>query len=178
MTNTGTTTGETPMIGFLAHSGTGKTTLLIELITIFADRNIRIGIIKHAQRHFDIDQKGKDSYRLREAGANKILIGSDKHWALMVDAQKNQQFTLQEYIQRMQQEALDLILAEGFRLQGLPKIELIRPSLGNELFFPQDDEVIAIASDEPLVISTELPIMDINDADMIADFICQRFSIN
>jgi len=169
---------KTPLVGFTAYSGTGKTTLLIKLITIFANKGIRVGIIKHAHHTFDIDQPGKDSYILRKAGASEMLIGSVNRWALMVDAEKDQEFTLQDHIQRLDQDNLDLILVEGFKLEAIPKIELTRPSLGNDLFFPNDDNVVAIATDEALSVETDLPKLDINNPDQIVAFICDQFLNN
>ena len=169
---------KTPLVGFTAYSGTGKTTLLIKLITILADKGIRVGIIKHAHHTFDIDQPGKDSYKLRKAGASEMLIGSVHRWALMVDAEKDQQFTLEDHILQLDQDNLDLILVEGFKLEKIPKIELTRPSLGNNLLFPDDDYVIAVATDEPLTIETDLPMLDINNPNQIVSFICDQFLSN
>lgn len=168
-------TVKTPVVGFLAYSGTGKTTLLIKLISILADKGMRVGIIKHAHHTFDIDQPGKDSYELRKAGASEMLIGSVNRWALMVDAEKDQEFSLQDHILRLDQDNLDLILVEGYKLESIPKIELTRPSLGNNLFFPNDDNVIAVATDEPLTIETDLPLLDLNNPEQIVTFICDKF---
>ncbi len=165
---------KTPLVGFLAYSGTGKTTLLTKLISILSGKGLRVGIIKHAHHTFDIDQPGKDSYILRKAGASEMLIGSVNRWALMVDAENDQEFSLQDHIQRMDQDNLDLILIEGFKLENIPKIELTRPSLGNDLFFPNDANVIAVATDEPLTVKTDLPMLDINNPDQIVAFICER----
>lgn len=166
---------KTPFVGFSAYSGTGKTTLLIKLISILSSRGVRVGMIKHAHHAFDIDQPGKDSYKLRKAGASEMLIGSVHRWALMVDAEEDHEFTLEDHIQRLDQDNLDLILIEGFKLETIPKIELVRPSLGNDLFFPNDKNVIAVATDEPLPVATELPILDINNPDEIAVFIVEHF---
>ncbi len=168
-------TTTTPFVGFSAFSGTGKTTLLIKLISILSGNGIRVGMIKHAHHAFDIDQPGKDSYKLRKAGASEMLIGSANRWALMADAEGEQQFTLEDHIRRLDQDNLDLILIEGFKLETIPKIELVRPSLGNDLFFPNDVNVIAVATDEPLPVATELPILDINKPDEVAEFIINTF---
>ncbi len=165
---------KTPLVGFLAYSGTGKTTLLTKLISILSEKGLRVGIIKHAHHTFDIDQPGKDSYKLRKAGASEMLIGSVNRWALMVDAEEEQEFTLDDHILRLDQDNLDLILVEGFKLETIPKIELTRPSLGNDLFFPNDANVIAVATDEPLTVKTDLPMLDINNPDQIVAFICER----
>ena len=165
----------TALVGFTAYSGTGKTTLLIKLISILADKGVRVGIIKHAHHAFDIDQPGKDSYKLRKAGASEMLIGSANRWALMAEAEKDQEFTLEDHIHRLDQDNLDLILVEGFKLEKIPKIELVRPSLGKDLFFPEDKNVIAIATDQPLAVATDLPLLDINNPDQIVRFICDNF---
>jgi len=165
---------KTPLVGFLAYSGTGKTTLLVKLISILSGKGLRVGIIKHAHHTFDIDQPGKDSYILRKAGACEMLIGSVNRWALMADADNDQEFSLQDHICRMDQDNLDLILVEGYKLETIPKIELIRPSLGNDLFFPDDRNVIAVATDDTLPVATNLPILDINNPDEIVAFICER----
>lgn len=165
----------TPVLGFLAHSGTGKTTLLIKLITILSSNNLKIGIIKHAHHQFEIDQPKKDSYRLRKAGATEMLIGSKKRWALMADATEQQEFSLDDHIQRMQQDKLDLILVEGFDLEKIPKIELFRPALGKVPFFKENDEIIAVATDEPLTTEKNLPILSLNDTHAIVTFIYQQF---
>lgn len=169
---------KTPFVGFTACSGTGKTTLLIKLISILTDKNIRVGIIKHAHHAFDIDQPGKDSYKLRKAGATEMLIGSVNRWALMADAEKEQEFSLEDHIRRLDQDNLDLILIEGFKLENIPKIELVRPSLGNNLFFPHDENVIAIATDETLSVKTDLPILNINNPAEIVVFICENLLSN
>ncbi len=166
---------KTPVVGFLAYSGTGKTTLLTKLISTLSGKGIRIGMIKHAHHTFDIDQQGKDSYKLRKAGASEMLIGSVNRWAHMADAENDEKFSLQDHIQRMNHNNLDLILIEGFKLEDIPKIELTRPSLGNDLFFPDDDNVIAIATDEALTVETDLPMLDINNPEQIVTFICEHF---
>lgn len=166
---------KTPVVGFLAYSGTGKTTLLTKLISTLSGKGIRIGMIKHAHHTFDIDQQGKDSYKLRKAGASEMLIGSVNRWAHMADAENDEKFSLQDHIQRMNHNNLDLIFIEGFKLEDIPKIELTRPSLGNDLFFPDDDNVIAIATDEALTVETDLPMLDINNPEQIVTFICEHF---
>lgn len=164
-----------PVLGFLAYSGTGKTTLLTKLIAILCKKNYRVGMIKHAHHDFDIDKQGKDSYKLRKAGASKMLIGGKKRWALMVDADKDQEFSLSDHIMRLQNNDLDLILVEGFELENIPKIELIRLTLGHDFFFLKDKDVVAIAIDAPLPIATNLPMLNINDPDEIIAFIQQKF---
>ena len=59
-----------PLLGFAAFSGTGKTTLLEKLIPILVENNLRVALIKHSHHDIEMDKPGKDSYRLRKAGAS------------------------------------------------------------------------------------------------------------
>ncbi|MET0116941.1 MAG: molybdopterin-guanine dinucleotide biosynthesis protein MobB [Sedimenticola sp.] len=162
---------EVPVLGFAAYSGTGKTTLLKQLLPLLRGRGLRVGMIKHAHHDFDIDTPGKDSYELRKAGASEMLIASGKRWALMVDTDGEGDPVLQEMLDRLDQSKLDLVLVEGFKHEAFPKIELHRPALGKPLIFPGDPDVIAVASDGELACTTELPRLDINDIASIADFV-------
>lgn len=168
-----------PIIGFAAYSGTGKTTLLINIIPILKKRGLEVGVIKHAHHTFEIDQPGKDSYEIRKAGANQMLIGSKQRWALMVEQdEEDPQVRLEEYISHLDQSKLDLILVEGFKPEAIPKIELHRPSLGNPLICSNDESVIAIATDAPLNSEKNLPILDLNNHEMIVDYIIDTICKN
>ena len=164
---------KTSLIGITAHTGTGKTTLICELLARLAKQDLRVGVIKYAQRAFEIDQPGKDSYRIRKAGVAELLIGSTDRWALMSDAVGDQRFNLDDHIRRLDGERLDLILVEGFELGAIPKIELIRPSLGEPPFFPDDPHIVAIATDDATSLTTDLPILNLNDADEIVAYLRQ-----
>lgn len=160
-----------PVLGFAAYSGTGKTTLLKQLLPLLRQRGLRVGVIKHAHHDFEIDTPGKDSYELRKAGASEMLIASGKRWALMVETEQGGDPVLQEMLDRLDQDNLDLILVEGFKHETFQKIELHRPSVGKPLIFPEDDRVVAVATDGELGEKTALPILDLNDISSIADYV-------
>jgi len=167
-----------PILGFSAFSGTGKTTLLRRLIPLLTAQGITTGVIKHAHHSFDIDVPGKDSYEIRQAGAGQVLIASSQLMALMEVQDTNQSDPLlADLIPRLNTSNLDLILVEGFKHELLPKIELYRPSLAKPLLYPNDDNIIAIASDTPLVDTPTIPQIDLNDTHSIATFI-QNFIAN
>lgn len=157
-----------PVIGFCACSGTGKTTLLVKLLPLLKAQGVRVGVIKHTHHRFEVDQPGKDSYELRKAGAAEMLVASGKRWALMVDTEDNGEPDLQQMLNRMDQSILDLVIVEGFKHDAFPKIELHRPILGKPLQFPEDPNVIAIASDDTSAYRTDLPLLDINDPEAMA----------
>jgi molybdopterin-guanine dinucleotide biosynthesis protein MobB len=161
-----------PLIGIAAFSGTGKTTLLKQVIPLLKQRGIRVAMIKHAHHRFDVDTPGKDSYELRKAGADQVLIGSGSRWALMTETPEQQgDPDLNYLIDQLDHSRHDLIMVEGFKQLPFPKIELHRPSTGQRLLFPEDPHIVAIAHDETLPVATQLPLLDINDPQALADFI-------
>ena len=165
-----------PLLGFCAYSGTGKTTLLIRLIPVLNRQGLKIGLVKHAHHQFDIDHPGKDSYELRKAGACEMLVASAKRWALVHESpERKGEPTLEELLPHLSLSELDLVLVEGFKHEPLTKIELHRPSLGKPFLFPNDPHIIALATDQPPSEEIQLPVLDMNNSDEIAEFIMQRF---
>ncbi len=164
-----------PLCGFVAYSGSGKTTLLERLIPELRHRGLRIALLKHAHHDFDIDKPGKDSHRLRQAGAGQVLVASRKRWALIHENdEKIAEPQLFELLQQLDTQQLDLVLVEGFKHEAYPKIELQRAELEKPLLHPHDPHIIAIACDpamRPRLEGTALPQLDINDTAAIADFI-------
>ncbi|MFQ2177152.1 bifunctional molybdopterin-guanine dinucleotide biosynthesis adaptor protein MobB/molybdopterin molybdotransferase MoeA [Aeromonas veronii] len=170
-----------PLLGFAAWSGTGKTTLLEQLIPLLVDRGLRIGVLKHAHHDFDIDQPGKDSYRLRKAGAQQMMVASRRRHARITETTHGEtelaEADFRQLLASFDQTELDLLLVEGFKHEHFPKIELHRAEIGKPLLFPEDSDIIALASDQPQQCGeqqqTSLPRLDINDLAAIADFVCR-----
>ncbi|EGQ8013894.1 bifunctional molybdopterin-guanine dinucleotide biosynthesis adaptor protein MobB/molybdopterin molybdotransferase MoeA [Vibrio cholerae] len=157
-----------PLLGFAAYSGTGKTTLLEALLPKLTEAGLRIGLLKHAHHDFDVDKPGKDSYRLRKAGASQMLIASRNRHALMTET-PDAEAEFDYLLTRFDAEKLDVILVEGCKNIAFPKIELHRAEVGKPWLYPHDENIIAIAADE--TVETDLPQMHINDLDAIADFV-------
>ena len=164
-----------PVLGFAAYSGTGKTTLLINIIPLLKQEGYKIAVIKHAHHSFDIDSPKKDSYELRKAGANHMLITSNQRWALMVENNETKEPNVEEYIAKLNDEDIDLILVEGFKTKNIPKIELHRPILKHPLICINDNNVIAIATDTKLNHDIDIPILDLNNYIMITEYIIRKF---
>lgn len=161
-----------PVLAFVAYSGTGKTSLLRHLIPRLRAAGLRLGVIKHAHHGFDIDIPGKDSYELRQAGAEQVLVASASRWAWIREQPQAQgDPSLQALLDRLQLEELDLVLVEGFKHESLPKIELHRPSIGQPPLFPDDPQIIAVAGDGPLRPTPGIPCLDLNDPEAIAAFV-------
>ncbi|MDF3826981.1 MULTISPECIES: molybdopterin-guanine dinucleotide biosynthesis protein MobB [unclassified Pseudocitrobacter] len=161
-----------PLLAIAAWSGTGKTTLLKQLIPELCQRGIRPGLIKHTHHNMDVDKPGKDSYELRKAGAAQTLVASKQRWALMTETPEEEELDLVFLASRMDASTLDLILVEGFKHEEIAKIVLFREDAGHK---PEDlvidAHVIAVASD--ISLSVDVPLLDINDVEGIADFVVQ-----
>jgi len=163
---------DVPLLGFCAFSGTGKTTLLTLLIPLLRAEGLRLGVIKHAHHDFDIDQPGKDSRRLRDSGAEQMLIASRHRMAFIRECKgPEREPRLAELLHCVDTRALDLVLVEGFKREPIPKIELHRPSLGKPFIHAADRHVIAIASDAPLTPLRAMPALDLNRPELIRDFV-------
>lgn len=164
---------ERPCLSFVAKSGTGKTTLLEKVIAELKHRGIRVGVVKHDAHRFNIDHPGKDSYRLTAAGADTMLISSPEKLALVKQHQTPP--SVEDLIGRYFDD-VDIVLTEGFKHGGLPKLELHRQARSNTLICRgenNDPTLVAVASDEPL--DLDVPVLDLNDAKQVAQFIIEHF---
>lgn len=156
-------------VSFVAKSGTGKTTLLEKVIAELKQRGYRIGVIKHDAHRFDIDHPGKDSHRLTAAGADTMLISSPEKLAVV--KQHAVSPPIEELISTYFSD-VDLVLTEGFKKSGLPKIEVHRAERSPTLLCrgeAHDPSLLAVASDEHLEL--DVPLLDLNNPAEVADFI-------
>jgi molybdopterin-guanine dinucleotide biosynthesis protein B len=159
-----------PVLGFCGFSGAGKTTLLTKLIPALKARGIRASLIKHAHHTFDIDQAGKDSYKLREAGSVQTLIASSQRWALMTETPAMEgDPDLKYLLTQIDSHLADIVLVEGFKHEAIPKIEVYRVALNKPLLATEDANIIAVASDTAL--SIVQPQIDLNNIDTMVGFI-------
>ena len=161
-----------PLLGICAYSGTGKTTLLSRLIPLLKQEGLHLALLKHAHHSFDIDHPGKDSYELRKAGADQVLIASRHRMALIKEcSESGREPRLSDLLPCVDTRNLDLILAEGFKHEAIPKIELYRPSLGRPLIHAADPNVIAVAADARFPLARDLPVLDLNRPEEILGFV-------
>lgn len=161
------------VFGICGYSGSGKTTLLEAMIALLTARGLKVSLIKHAHHGFDIDKPGKDSWRHREAGAGEIALITDKRWVLMHEARNEEPPQLVDILERL--SPCDLVLLEGFKRAAHPKIEVHRPSLGKPPVWPEDCDIVAVASDQ--AIDCALPRLDLNDPEQVADFVLKHVGL-
>ncbi len=160
--------------GLAGWSNSGKTTLMERLLPKMIDRGLSVSTVKHAHHDFDIDKPGKDSYRHRLAGAREVMISSANRWALMHEGHGAPEPDLAGLLTRL--APVDLVMVEGFRAYPHPKIEVYRAAIGKPLLHPDDPNVFAIASDQPLD-AVAIPVLDLNDTAAIVDMVIERFDL-
>ncbi len=164
------------VVGFAGYSGSGKTTLVEQLIPVLKKRGLRVSVVKHAHHSFDIDRPGKDTHRHREAGAFEVVVASSNRFALMREFEKPSAMTVHQLIAELY-DGVDWVLVEGFKDSDLLKIEVWRAPtaeyVGKPARYIDDDFIVAIATDAPdqLPQATERPVLNINDAEAVADYL-------
>lgn len=168
-----------PVIGFVAPSGTGKTTLIARLLPVLRARGLRVGYLKHTHHRFELDRPGKDTHTVSSAGAVQTMIASADAWGLISqgpistapDTARTADADLSALLARFDAAALDLVLVEGFHAARYPKLEVHRATTGKPLLFPDDDNILAVITDAPLAAASHPPVLALDDLGAIADFI-------
>lgn len=164
------------VVGFSGYSGTGKTTLIEQLIPALKKRGLRVSVVKHAHHKFDIDHPGKDTHRHREAGAFEVVVASSHRLALMREFEKPSELNVHQLIAELY-EGVDWVLVEGFKDSDLLKIEVWRAPTaqyaGKPPRYMDDDFIVAIATDAPdqLPEPTLRPVLDLGNANAVADYL-------
>lgn len=155
----------TPIVGFAAYSGTGKTTLIERLVRCLKGRGLRIAVIKHDGHRFEIDREGKDSWRYTQAGADMSIICSAEKTALVerreLDFEQVAAFA----------HDVDLILVEGWKQGTFPQIGISRAATGKG-FTHDISRFAAVVTDEN--VECACPKFGLDDIEEICDFIMKN----
>jgi molybdopterin-guanine dinucleotide biosynthesis protein B len=159
-----------PTLGFVAPSGTGKTTLLRKLVPLLRERGLRVAYLKHTHHDVQLDTPGKDSFEIAEAGAEQVMLASSDGWTLM-DRRATGEPDLPRLAARFDAAGLDLLLVEGFHYLHYPKIEVHRSSSGKAPLYPDDRDILAVVTDSRLTGEEHPPELPIDDPRAVADFI-------
>ena len=162
-----------PVLGIAAFSGTGKTTLLEKVLPLLNDKGLRTGLVKASHHTLEQDSPGKDSFRLRHAGAQQLVLSTPGRSICYTEYPSEYKRSLKDQLRLLNHSALDLILVEGFREAAIPKIELHRNVFEKPFLFEQDPNIIAIAWDDNpgVVVPQYLTELNINHPGQVATFI-------
>ncbi len=159
-----------PIVAFSAPSGTGKTSYLERLIPELVVRGLRVAAVKHDSHAFQIDRPGKDTHRLRTAGAQRVAICNDRELAVYGDTDPG--LSLSELVGRYL-GPVDLVLVEGFRREDVPRVLLARRSAPREPYDATDERVVAVVADRSL--PGGKPHFPLDDPAPLAEFLIGRF---
>jgi molybdopterin-guanine dinucleotide biosynthesis protein B len=154
------------IVGLAGWSGSGKTTLVTKVIPVLVRRGLKVATVKHAHHDFDTDQPGKDSWLHRQAGACEVAIVSSRRWAVVHELGDAPEPPLEDMLQKL--SPVDLVIVEGFKRHAHPKLEVFRAAVGMPLLHPDDDCIVAIATDAPLP-QASVPVLMLDDIEAIAD---------
>jgi molybdopterin-guanine dinucleotide biosynthesis protein B len=157
--------------GFIGASGVGKTTLIEGVIRELKALGARVSVVKHAHKGFDIDTPGKDSHRVREAGAFEVMLACDRRLALL----REYELPAEPSVHQLLAELVDCdwVLVEGFKHADIPKVELWREGSNLIPLYPADPFVFALVTDRPerLPEPTQRPVFAMSDAVAVADYL-------
>jgi len=154
------------VIGLAGWSGSGKTTLVTKVIPVLVKRGLKIATVKHAHHEFDTDQPGKDSWLHRRAGAAEVAIVSSRRWAIVHELQGEPEPSLDDVLIKL--SPVDLVIVEGFKRHPHPKLEVYRAAVGKPLLHPDDDCIVAVATDAALP-QAQVPVVMLDDVETIAN---------
>jgi molybdopterin-guanine dinucleotide biosynthesis protein B len=157
------------VFGITGHSGSGKTTLIEKLLPILRGRGLSVSLIKHTHHGFDIDKPGKDSHRLREAGAHEVLLAGDARWVLMHELRGDHEPTLEDQLARL--APVDITLVEGYKRAPIPKLEVWRSENQHAPRYPEEATIIGVAVDGIVPEHCALPVFQLSSPELIADFV-------
>jgi molybdopterin-guanine dinucleotide biosynthesis protein B len=153
-----------PVISVVGRGNVGKTTFLEKLIRELKRRGYCIAVIKHYEHDFEIDQPGKDSWRLAQAGSDVAVIASPQKLAMVRRLQA--ELLLDEVIATL--PPVDIVLTEGYKQANKPKIEVVRQAVTRDLLFAPP-ELIAVVTDA--AVATSAPQFDLDDTAGVADLL-------
>ncbi|MEM7463345.1 MAG: molybdopterin-guanine dinucleotide biosynthesis protein B [Pseudomonadota bacterium] len=166
------------VFGITGWKNSGKTTLVAALVAEFTSRGLQVSTVKHAHHDFEIDQEGRDSWKHRKAGAKETALVSSRRWALMHELKEEDEPSLDEMLDKL--APCDLVLVEGFKRSGHPKIETIRNAESGRPkqapVWQYNDSVVAIAASD-MDTNCSLRQFHLDSVPEIADFILDHLSI-
>jgi molybdopterin-guanine dinucleotide biosynthesis adapter protein len=158
-----------PIICFVGRSNSGKTTLIERVIPELVRSGYKVATVKHSGHGFDLDTEGKDSWRHKQAGASSVVVISKSSMAMFADV--SDQMKVEEVRDRFLDASYDLIIAEGWKSEGYPKIVIVREQLGE---VPVSQEgLLAVVSDTP--VDLQVPVFDVNDVVGVAALLMTTF---
>jgi molybdopterin-guanine dinucleotide biosynthesis adapter protein len=160
-----------PILCFVGRSNSGKTTFIERVIPELVRGGYKVATVKHAGHGFDLDTEGKDSWRHKQAGASSVVILSKGSMAMFADV--SDQMKVEDVRDRFLDGSYDLVIAEGWKNEGYPKIVIIREQAGEITVSPEG--LLAVVSDKPVDLT--VPVFGLDDVPAVASLIMKHFPL-
>ena len=160
-----------PVVCIVGKSGSGKTTLMEKLIPELNRMGLQVGSIKHDVHGFEMDEPGKDSWRHKKAGSKTSMISSPQRIGMVMDVDHDH--SLDELALFF--PGLDIILAEGYKTGGKPKVEIFRREVHSQPLCRNDETLIALMTDTNVDLG--VPRFTTDDVRGVAVFLAERFEL-
>lgn len=152
---------------FAAYSGTGKTTYIEKLIKELTSRGVRVGAIKNDGHDvFEMDKRGKDSFRFHEAGAQVVALRSPSRAMIM----SYMPLDAEEIMRNMQNT--DIVISEGYLAGSENNICIYRADSGKGLKL-SGEECVAVVTDTPLETGAT-PQFPLDEPSALADYLIEK----
>src|SRR3569833_3405631 len=154
------------IFGIAGYSGSGKTTRIERVLPHLAARGLKVAVIKHTHHDFDIDRPGKDSWRVREAGAMAVLLAADHRTAVLTE-HRDTPPRLDDLLNKF--PPCDLVLVEGYTREAIPKLEVHRAETARPWLLPNNPKNQTKTTDNTP--PDGFPHIDIDTVQSLTDFI-------
>lgn len=157
------------IFGVVGWKNSGKTHLMVRLVSEFTSRGYSVSTIKHAHHSLEFATSDDEGREQRPAGAHEAIFSSPTRWSLTKETPPGEEEEpLRDLLARLR--PVDLVLVEGYKLEGHPKLEAYRAGSRRDLIARTDDRIVVVATDADLR-DVPVPLIDLDDTASIADFI-------
>lgn len=164
----------TPIISIVGYSDAGKTTLVEKLVPELKKKGYRVGTIKHTEHESNFDTKGKDSWRHFAAGADAVVTASAGK-TVIIRKSDNQPGDSHSQLSLLEKHLsdMDVIIAEGFKNAGFPKVEVFRSQAHEAPICRNDKTLIAVVTDDEITL--DVPVFGLEESERLSDFIEREY---
>ncbi len=149
----------------------GKTRMILLLISEFRKRGFSVGVIKHDGHDCFSDLPESDTAQFAASGADCTAIFSEKRFAFNANQKLNERKLIEEMLSLS--NVPDIIILEGFKNSDYPKIEVMRKCISTKSVCKKES-ILCRAADFSESPGDSLPLFSADEAGKIADYVLQK----